>query len=177
MNQTMANMALDDDQTRTRRTDMNEFTIRECNFSYKSIKQSTSTILIATVFFSYFSNPSLLGSLLLFILHLFLHLYPTRGQLMVYTDTCPISLLQKSLGVVVRLKKYYSEITSSLIQPESQLQSIQCSGSSFSLDIFGFPSFLYVQGACLYHWSFLEGHFDHQDLYLICVEFLRVNST
>ena len=28
-----------------------------------------------------------------FILHLFLHLYPTRGQLMVYADTCPISLL------------------------------------------------------------------------------------
>ena len=36
---------------------------------------------------------SSLGTLLSFILHLFLHLYPTRGQLMVYADTCPISPL------------------------------------------------------------------------------------
>lgn len=46
---------------------------------------------------SLFSNPLPLGSLFSFILHLFLHLYPTRGQLMAQADTCPISLLQKSL--------------------------------------------------------------------------------
>ena len=72
---------------------MNELTVRGGNFSYKSTRQSTSTIFIATVFFLYFFDPLPLGSLLSFILHLFLHLYPTRGQLMVYADTCPISLL------------------------------------------------------------------------------------
>ena len=72
---------------------MNELIVRGDNFSYKSTKQSTSTILIVTIFFLYFSNPLPLGSLLSFILHIFLHLYPTRGQLMVYADTCPISLL------------------------------------------------------------------------------------
>ena len=151
---------------------MNELTVRGGNFSYKSTRQSTSTIFIATVFFLYFSDPLPLGSLPSFILHPFLHLYPTRGQLMVYADICHISLLQKSLGVVVRLKKYCSEITSSLMRPESQLQSIQCGGSNFPLDIFRFPFFLYVYDAHPYHQSFLEGHFDHQDLYLICVQLI-----
>ena len=48
--------------------------------------------------FYIFPTPFPLRSLLSFILHLFLHLYPTRGQLRVYVDTCPISFLQKSLG-------------------------------------------------------------------------------
>ena len=43
--------------------------------------------------FLYFFPPSSLGSLFSFILHLFLHLYPTRGQLMIYADTCLINLL------------------------------------------------------------------------------------
>ena len=105
MNWTTANMELDDNQAQIRGTDMNERAIRGGNFSYKSTKQSTSTILIATVFFLYFFDPLPLGSLLSFILHLSLYLYPTRGQLMVSANTCPISLLQKSLRVVVRLKK------------------------------------------------------------------------
>ena len=48
---------------------MNELIVRGGNFSYKSTKQSTSIILIATVFFISFSNPFPLGSLLSFILH------------------------------------------------------------------------------------------------------------
>ena len=59
------------------------------------------------------------------------------------------------------------------MRPGNQIQSIQCCGSRFPLDIFGFPSFLYVYGARPYHQSFLEGHFDHQDLYLICVWLIR----
>ena len=169
----MASMDLKDDRTKIKSTDLNEFIVRGGDFSYKSIKQSTSTVLIATIFFFYFSNPLPLGSLLSFILHLFLHLHLTRGQLMVYANICLISLFQKSLGVVVRLKKYCSEITSSLMRPKNQLQSIQCGGNSFPLDICGFPSFLYVQGTRPYHQSFLEGHFDHQDLYLICVQLIR----
>ena len=155
---------------------MNELTVRGSNCSYKSTKQSTSTILIAIVFFLYFSDPLPLGSLLSFILHLSIHFYPIRGQLMVSANTCPISLLQKSVRVVVRLKKYCLEITSSLMWPESQLQSIQCGGSNFPLDIFGFLSFLYVYGARPYHKNFLKGHFDHQGLYLmilICVQLIR----
>ena len=105
MNWTTANMELDDNQAQIRCTDMNEHAVRGGNFSYKSTKQSTSTILIATLFFLYFFDPLPLGSLLSFILHLSLYLYPTRRQLMVSANTCPISLLQKSLGVVVRLKK------------------------------------------------------------------------
>ena len=111
--------------------------------------------------------PLPLGSLLSFVLHLFLHLYLTRRQLRIYADTCPISLLQKPLGMVIKLKKYYSNVTSSLMQPGNQLQSIQCGGSSFPLDIFEFSFFLYIYGICPYHQRFLEGHFDHQYLYLI----------
>ena len=76
-------------------------------------------------------------------------------------------------GMVIRLKKYCSKVTSLLMRPGSQLQSIQCGGSSFPLDIFGFPSFLYVYGARPYYQSFLEGHFDHYDLYLICAQLVR----
>ena len=74
---------------------------------------------------------------------------------------------------VIRLKKYCSKVTSLLMRPGSQLQSIQCGGSSFPLDIFGFPSFLYVYGARPDYQSFLEGHFDHYDLYLICAQLVR----
>ena len=59
------------------------------------------------------------------------------------------------------------------MRQESQLQGIQCDDNSFPLDIFGFPSFLYVYGAYPYYQSFLEGHFDYQDLYLICVQLVR----
>ena len=124
INQTTTTMELDDNQVQIRGTDMNELTVRGCNFSYKSTRQSTSTILIAIIFFLYFSDLLPLRSLLSFILHLSLHLYPTHGQLMAYANPCPINLLQKSLGMVVRLKKYCSKITSSLMRPESQLQSI-----------------------------------------------------
>ena len=88
----MANMELDDNQVQIRGSDMSELAIWGGNCSYKSTKQSTSTNLIATVFFLYFSDPLPLGSLLSFILHLSLHFYPTRGQLMVFADTYPISL-------------------------------------------------------------------------------------
>ena len=75
--------------------------------------------------------------------------------------------------MIIRLKKYCSEVISSLMWLGSQLQSIQCGGSSFPLYIFEFPSFLYVYGARPYYQSFPEGHFDHQDLYLICAQLIR----
>ena len=67
MNWTIANMELDDNQTQIRGTDMNELTVRGGNFSYKSTKQSTSTILIAIVCFLYFSDPLFMESLLHYI--------------------------------------------------------------------------------------------------------------
>ena len=45
MNLTTASIDLNDDQTRTRSTDMNQFTVRGGKFSYKSIKPITSIIL------------------------------------------------------------------------------------------------------------------------------------
>ena len=85
----------------------------------------------------------------------------------------PLVSSRSLYGMVIRLKKYSSEVTSSLMRPWSQLQNIQCSNSSFPFDIFGFLSFLYVYGACPYYQSFLDGHFDHQDLYLICAQLIR----
>ena len=75
--------------------------VRGGDCSYKLPKHNTNAIQIATKFSS---PPPSLGSLPLFILHFFLHLYPTNGQWMVYADTCPISPLQKPSRVVVRLK-------------------------------------------------------------------------
>ena len=61
MNWTTTSMDLEDNQTKTKSTDLNEFTVRGGKFPYKSIKPITSTILIATVFFLYFSDPSSSG--------------------------------------------------------------------------------------------------------------------
>ena len=47
------------------------------------------------------------------------------------------------------------------------------SGSIFSLDIFGFPSFLYVHETCSYHCSFLEGHSIYWNTYLSCTHHIR----
>ena len=64
MNWTMASMSLEDDQAKTRGTDLNEFTIRGGKFPYKSSKPITSIIVIATMFFFYFSDPFLMEGLL-----------------------------------------------------------------------------------------------------------------
>ena len=44
---------------------------------------------------------------------------------------------------------------------------------AFPQIFFGFPSFSYVHDARPYHWSFLKGHPNCQDLYLICVQPIR----
>ena len=49
-------MALEVGQAKTRRTDLNKFTldlVRGGKFVYKSVEHVTNTTLIATVFFSY----------------------------------------------------------------------------------------------------------------------------
>ena len=151
--------------------ELNLFTIRGGKFSNKSVKQSTSVIQIDTVPSLYFfSFP--LESLLLFILHLFLHLYPTCRQLRVYIDTYPISLLQKSLGDGYKAEKvlfrghFLINAVRELVTEHSmrwQQISLRYSQFSFSLNI---------QEARPCHWSFLEGHFNHQELYLIYVQLI-----
>ena len=70
----------------------------EVSFHINQLNRVQVQFRLLQCLFYLFPSPFPLGSLLSFILHLFLHLYPTRGQLRVYADTCPISLLQKSLG-------------------------------------------------------------------------------
>ena len=61
MNLTTASIDLEDDQARTRNIELNEFTVREGKFSYKSIKHVRSAILIAIVFLPLFFSPFLWG--------------------------------------------------------------------------------------------------------------------
>ena len=63
----MASMDLDDEQAKTRSTDLNQFTIRGGKSSYKSIKQVTNITLMATVFSLYFSYPLLMEGFLHYI--------------------------------------------------------------------------------------------------------------
>ena len=67
MNWTMVSMDLNDDQIRTRSTDLNQFTVREGKFLYKSTRLNTSIILIATIFSFYFPDPFLMEGLLHYI--------------------------------------------------------------------------------------------------------------
>ena len=69
MNWTTANMDLNDDQTRTRSTDLNQFTVQGGKSLYKSTRLNTSIILMATVFSFCFSNPFLMEGLLHYIAH------------------------------------------------------------------------------------------------------------
>ena len=71
-------------------------------------------------------------------------------------DPCPINTFLKSLGSSCKAENYCSNITSSLMRPESQLQSIQCGGSSFLLDISQFPFVLYVHDAHPYQQKFRQ---------------------
>ena len=58
MNWTTASMDLDDDQAKTRSTDLNQFTVRGGKSPYKSIKQFTNITLMVTVFsLSFFCPP------------------------------------------------------------------------------------------------------------------------
>ena len=67
MNLTMASIDSKDNQVKTRNKELNEFTVRGGEFSYKSIKSITSIILIVIVFSFFFSDPFLMESLLHYI--------------------------------------------------------------------------------------------------------------
>ena len=67
MNWTTTSMDLNDDQTRTRSIDLNQFTVRGGKSLYKSTRLNTSIILMATVLSFYFSYPFLTEGLLHYI--------------------------------------------------------------------------------------------------------------
>ena len=60
-------MDLEYDQVSTKNIEMKEILVRGSQLSYKSIKHVVSAILIAIVFFLYFSNPILMEGLLYYI--------------------------------------------------------------------------------------------------------------
>ena len=64
----------------------------------------TSLVLVATVFFSQFSDPPCLGPSFSLTLSSSFDLYLPRVDQVANFDPCPISIFLKSLGVVVRLK-------------------------------------------------------------------------
>ena len=68
MNWITTRMDLKNDQARTRNIELNQFTVRGGNYSYKSIKQSSSTNLIATIFCFYFFDPLLMEGFLHYII-------------------------------------------------------------------------------------------------------------
>ena len=125
-------------------------TIQENQFLYVSLE------FVATVFFSSFSDPFPLGFSFYFILSSFLHLYPLRVDQIAGVDSCSISTFLKSLRSSCKVENYCLGITSSLMRPESQLQSNQCGGSSFFLDIIWLSSVLCSQDACSYQQILLE---------------------
>ena len=67
MNWTTAIMESGDNQAQVKGTDMNELAVRGGILSYKSITVEYKTILIATIFFLYFSDPFLMEDLLHYI--------------------------------------------------------------------------------------------------------------
>ena len=67
MKLTTASMDLEDDQVSTMNIELNEIIVRGGQLSYKSIKHVISAILIATMFFLYFSDPFLMEGLLHYI--------------------------------------------------------------------------------------------------------------
>ena len=84
------------------------------------------------------------------------HPYHPRADQIVDVGPCPINTFLKSLGSSWKVENYYLGITSSLMRPESQLQNIQCGGSSFSLDIPQLSSILFLPDTYPYPWNSLE---------------------
>ena len=55
--------------------------------------------------------------------------------------------------------------------PHKYCQKSSC--SAFNTVVTAFPSPQYIYDARPYHWSFLEGHLNYQDIYWSCSQFIR----
>ena len=116
-------MDLKDNQAKIERICLNKFvlgTIRRGQFFYKSIEKgyrfnfdcySVFSLNFLIFFFQGLHSNLYYLYLLIFTLHM--------DNRLLHVDLCPINTLLKSLGVAVRLNKYCSKITSSLMRLES----------------------------------------------------------
>ena len=166
----MANMKLDDNQARLRGTDMNDLTVQGGNLSYKSVKNSTSIFLIATIFFLYFSNPLLMEGLLHIQLTL-VHLDPTCvDHLSPYLSVYPI---KHPLWLSVSCGSQDSTIRESPQHKCGQKSSCNASMPQIFLSShhpYTFMMHVLITGA---YQSFLEGHLDCWNTYLNCIYHVR----
>ena len=104
-----------------------------------SIKSSSLESLFISPFF--LSSPHLFFSFFFYIPSPF-HLHLPLVCQMASADTCPISTSYKSSYSSCKAETHCSGITSTLIGPGSQLQCINCGGSSFLPRYFGALSYL-----------------------------------
>ena len=118
--------------------------ILEVDYKYLSYCYNVSLLILRFL--------SLKISLLFYTIFPF-HLYPPHADQIVGIDSCPISTFLKSLGSSYKAENYCSGITSSLMQPESQLQSIQCGGSSFPLNISQLSFVLFLPDTYPHPWN------------------------
>ena len=109
--------------------------VRRDQFLYISLNLVINTVLIAIVFHFQISDLFLSRPPFYFIPTFHFHLHPSCAYQIVGVDLCPISTFLKSLSSSCKAENYCSDITSSLMGLESQLQSVQCGGSNFPLNI------------------------------------------
>ena len=126
MNQTTNKVDLDDMRTKIDKFKQKKIvisTVRGNQFLYIDFQILLQVqFWIATVFFSLFLDPSLSLSLIAsFFFYTFspFHLYPPRVGQIVSVDTCPISILLKSLCSSCKEENYCLGITSTLMRLES----------------------------------------------------------
>ena len=153
--------------------ELNEFTIREGKFSYKSVKQSTSAIQIATVPLLSFSRPPSSGvSILIYTTSLPSSL-PYTQTVEGYVDTCPISLLQKSLGDGYKAEKVLFRGHFLINAARELATEHSMRWQQLSLRYFWVPIFLVRLQRTSPSLELPRSHFDHQDLHLICAQLVR----
>ena len=137
------------------------------------------TIWITTVFSPpFFSIPSPWTAF--YLIYLLLdHLHPPHvGHPNPHLSTCPIRhplwflMCCGSLGSTVQKSSPHK------CDQKSSYSAFNAVVASFPLDIFRFPSFLYVHEACLYYWSFLEDFTNRWSTYYeLHSSYLRRNSS
>ena len=149
--------------TKGRQTDLNyrkSFSAKskEINsyiYIYISSLITNSVLDCYSVFLLVFLSPSLIASFFFYTLFSF-HLYLSCVGQMVSVDICPISTFLKFLCNSCKAKNHCLGIIFTLMLLEGQLQSIQCGGSIFFLDILGLLPILCFCNTYPYQQNFLE---------------------
>ena len=124
---------------------------RQIDLNQRKLSQAQSEEISSYIFFTslitnlvpdYYSvsllisrSLSLIASVFFYTLSTF-RLNPPRAGQMVGVNTCLINTFLKSLRSSCKAENHCSGITSTLMQPKVQLQSIQCGDKSFLLRYF-----------------------------------------